>query len=295
MEINKHMIIIDKLSKTYPNGTQALNQITLEIDNGVFGLLGPNGSGKTTLMRILAGLLHPTSGKVIIFGQDTKISSSQKLIREMLGYLPQELGLHDMLTVRQELDYFAILKGYRDAKIRDQHVSKAMERAGLNSQRLQSVKSLSGGQKRRLGIAIALLGDPKLIIVDEPTAGLDPAERVRFRNIITDISENRVVFLSTHIIEDVNQMCSSLAVINTGQLLYKGAVESLIAQAEGYIGITEEKTIAEKFANKIISSRRTKTGLEYRLAGNLSELSIDRVNPSLEDAYLLLMSNSPMK
>lgn len=284
------MISIDNLSKTYPNGTQALNQITFEINKGIFGLLGPNGSGKTTLMRILAGLLHPTGGKVFVFGHNT--ASFPQNIREMLGYLPQELGLHDTLTVQQELDYFAILKGYSDTKIRNKHVGKAMERAGLNSQHLQNVKSLSGGQRRRLGIAIALLGEPKVMIVDEPTAGLDPAERVRFRNIITEISENRIVLLSTHIIEDISHICNSLGIIKEGKLLYTGTVESLIARAEGFIGITEEKSIAEKYTKEIISSRRTKTGLEYRLAGRLSELAITPVNPSLEDAYLLLMNDS---
>jgi ABC-type multidrug transport system ATPase subunit len=284
------MIVSEDLSKTYPNGTQALSQITLEIDKGVFGLLGPNGSGKTTLMRILVGLLKPTSGRVLIGGQDISKTAAQQSVKKILGYLPQELGLHDALTVEQELDYFAILKGYGDAKLRRQYVDKAILRAGLQPQRQHTVKSLSGGQKRRLGIAIALLGEPKLLIIDEPTAGLDPAERVRFRSMISDLSEDRVVLLSTHIVEDISQVCSSLAVIKTGHLIYKGTVEHLIARAEGCVGITENKEVVGESAHKIVSSRRTKTGMEYRLIGDLSTLAVTPVIPTLEDAYLLLMN-----
>jgi len=284
------MIVVENLSKTYPNGTQALKQINLEIDKGVFGLLGPNGSGKTTLMRILVGLLKPSGGKVIVFGHDISKPSAQQTVRRLLGYLPQELGLHDTLTVQQELDYFALLKGCRDAKLRRDYVDKALERVGLQPQRQHIVKSLSGGQKRRLGIAIALLRDPKLIIVDEPTAGLDPAERVRFRSLISDLSENGVVLLSTHIVEDISQICNSLAVIKAGHLMYKGTVEDLIAKAEGKVWVTENQEIVRENPKGIISSRRTKTGTEYRLIGNLSVLATP-VSPTLEDAYLFLMDD----
>lgn len=287
------MIVTENLSKTYPNGTRALRQVNLEIDKGVFGLLGPNGSGKTTLMRILVGLLRPSSGKVTIWGQDISKSSAVQSIKRTLGYLPQELGLHDGLTVQQELDYFAILKGCGDSTSRAYQIDKVLERANLQPQRNHIVKSLSGGQKRRLGIAIALLGDPKLLIVDEPTAGLDPAERVRLRNILSDLGGDRIVLLSTHIVEDVRQICSSLAIIKTGYLAYKGSVENLIAQAEGHTWTTEDEKLARENSDRIISSRRTRTGVEYRLVGALSSSTALSVPPTLEDAYFFLMNGHP--
>jgi ABC-type multidrug transport system ATPase subunit len=284
------MIAIQNLSKTYPNGKRALHQISLEIDKGVFGLLGPNGSGKTTLMRILVGLLKPSSGKVMILGQDISKPSAQQSLRKILGYLPQELGLHETLTVQQEIDYFAILKGFRDAKARAVQIDKALERVSLQCEHNHTVKSLSGGQKRRLGIAIALLGDPILIIVDEPTAGLDPAERVRFRNLLLDLGGERIVLLSTHIVEDVSQICNSLAVIKTGEVVFTGPVESLIARVEGYVWTTDDEKLARENSNSVISSRRTRTNVEYRLVGDISSPKAISVSPTLEDAYLFLMN-----
>lgn len=199
------MIIVENVSKVYQNNKQALSNINIQIDNGMFGLIGPNGAGKTTLMRILATLLYPTTGRVQIFGHDISTPEGKKYIKSILGYLPQTTSVHLNLTIEQNLDYFAILKGIKDRTTRKVHVERVLEQTGLTQLRQDRANTLSGGMKRRLGIAITLLNNPRLIIVDEPTSGLDPAERVRFRNVLFDLAGERIVILSTHIIEDVQQ------------------------------------------------------------------------------------------
>jgi ABC-2 type transport system ATP-binding protein len=207
------MIQIESVTKVYPNGHRALNNLNLQISKGMFGLLGPNGAGKTTLMRILATLLRPTKGRIIVFGNNLAMSGGRDKTRDLLGYLPQDTGLHPELTVEQELDYIAILKRVADGNERARQIADTLEKVGLLQSRRELVRTLSGGMKRRLGIALALLGNPHLIIVDEPTAGLDPAERVRFRNLLYELAGDRVVILSTHIVEDVSQICSDLVVL----------------------------------------------------------------------------------
>jgi ABC-2 type transport system ATP-binding protein len=283
------MIKIENVTKIYPNGHQALNDLNLEISTGMFGLLGPNGAGKTTLMRILATLLRPTNGRISILGNDLSTSGGQDQTRNLLGYLPQETGLHPALTVEQELDYIAILKQISNGSARAKHIDKILEQVGLSQARRKKVNMLSGGMKRRLGIALALLGEPQLIIVDEPTAGLDPAERVRFRNLLHELAGDRIVILSTHIIEDVSQICTDLAVLHEGSLLFRGSPDELTKQAEGMIWITPETT-DNAF---IISSKRTNDGIENRVFSDTAPgLSSRLAMPTLEDAYLWLIRQS---
>jgi ABC-2 type transport system ATP-binding protein len=229
------VIEIEHLTKIYPSGTKAIDDLNLTIVNGMLGLVGPNGAGKTTLMRILATLLRPTSGQVRIFGYPLGRPAGQTAVRGLLGYLPQEAGYHEKLTVEQELDYMALLKGIAQSGKRKQALERAVEQAGLQAARKERVRALSGGMKRRLGIGIALLGEPRLIIVDEPTAGLDPAERAHFRQTLLELAGDRVVILSTHIIEDVSQACQDLAVLCNGKLAYRGTPSSLIQKAHANI------------------------------------------------------------
>jgi ABC-2 type transport system ATP-binding protein len=284
------MIEIEKLTKIYPNGHRALNALSLQIGTGMFGLVGPNGAGKTTLMRILATLLRPTDGHMVIFGNDLATFSGQEGTRNLLGYLPQEAGFHLELTVEQELDYLAILKRVTRSAERARQVTEALERVGLYQARRERVRTLSGGMKRRLGIAIALLGNPRLIIVDEPTAGLDPAERVRFRNLLFELAGDRVVILSTHIIEDVNQICSDLAILRDGNLLFRGSPKELVEWIDGKIWAVSNHEVKLVDGDSVISWRVTSEGGESHVFSDGPPTPSARpVNPTLEDAYLWLV------
>jgi len=277
------MIEIKAVTKVYPNGHPALERLNLGIAAGMFGLLGPNGAGKTTLMRILATLLYPTSGGVSVFGHDLSTAQGRADTRNVLGYLPQDTGLHLNLTVEQELDYIAILKRVADAHERRQHIGRVLEQVGLAAVRREKIRTLSGGMKRRVGIALALLGRPRLIIVDEPTAGLDPAERVRFRNLLYELAGERIVILSTHIVEDVNQICADMAVLHEGHLRFHGSPDELIHQVEGRVWVTA----ADVPETAVISARRTDAGLVQRVFSTTRpDPSAQAVAPTLEDAYL---------
>src|SRR5712664_1204262 len=212
------MLKISELKKTYSSGIQALKGITLDVPSGMFGLLGPNGAGKTTLMKVLATLLEPDSGAAEMSGID--LIGDKHGARKLLGYLPQEFGLYPTLTAEQMLDYFAKLKGVMDKKQRRALIDALLERVNLSSARRQRLGGFSGGMRQRLGIAQALIGEPELIIVDEPTAGLDPEERVRFHNLLAETaSDSAVVILSTHIVSDVANLCSNMAVIRDGSII----------------------------------------------------------------------------
>lgn len=281
------MIEIRNLTKIYPNGKKALNALCLQIEQGMFGLVGPNGAGKTTLMRILATLLRPTQGWVRIYGHYVDTPEGKAAIRGMLGYLPQEAGFHSKLTVEQELDYMALLKGITGSVERRRQIAMALEHIGLQHVRRERIHALSGGMKRRLGIGMALLGNPRLIIVDEPTASLDPAERVRFRNLLLRLSGDRIVILSTHIIEDVSHICSDLAVIKNGTLLFHGSPRQLVSQVEGQVWIVPEQELREEHAAHLISSRSTREGIEHRVLSRAKPSPSARMTePTLEDAYL---------
>ena len=217
---------IENLSKTYPNGVKALADVSLSIGNGMFGLLGPNGAGKSTLMRTLATLQEPDAGSATL--DDIDILNQPTELRKVLGYLPQEFGVYPRITAYELLDHIAVLKGVANGKERKDLVNNLLNQVNLYDVRNKNVKGFSGGMKKRVGIAQALIGDPKLIIVDEPTAGLDPGERNRFHNILAEVAEGVIIILSTHIVDDVHELCNDMAIMNKGRLIYKGSPESVI-------------------------------------------------------------------
>jgi ABC-type multidrug transport system ATPase subunit len=226
-------LVIKNLSKTYPNKVRALNNVSLDIPTGMFGLLGPNGAGKTTLMRTLATLQEADSGEAHL--GNINILEQKNEVKKLLGYLPQEFGFYPKDTAYDILEHFALLKGYRDKKNRKNVVEALLKRVNLWDNRKQKLGTFSGGMKQRFGISQALLGDPKLIIVDEPTAGLDPAERKRFHNLLSEIGENIIVFLSTHIVEDVRDLCPGLAIINKGNIIFRDKTEKALSDLNGKI------------------------------------------------------------
>jgi ABC-2 type transport system ATP-binding protein len=284
---------ISQLSKTYPGGVQALRGVSLEIGAGAFGLLGPNGAGKTTLLRILATLLKPSQGRVTVDGFDVSDRRQNWAVKQILGYLPQEMGLYPSLTVSEFLDYIAMLKNLHQSQRRARALEQVVEQAGLNSVKHQRIGTLSGGMKRRVGIAQALLGDPKLLIVDEPTAGLDPEERMRFRNLLAHLSAERVILLSTHIVEDIAATCQDMAVLHLGQVRFRGSPALLIQEAEGRVWELELPAGQEPSPEWCIASRVQEDGeVKLRLVGENPAGSARPVRPTLEEAYLVLMGAS---
>jgi ABC-type multidrug transport system ATPase subunit len=227
------MLKIENLSKTYGNGVQALTDVSLEIPRGMFGLLGPNGAGKSTLMRTLATLQEVDAGS--IFLGDIDVLNAKHAVRKVLGYLPQDVGIYPGVSAVALLDHFAVLKGLMSAGERRDAVERLLRITNLYDVRRRKLGTFSGGMRRRFGIAQALLGDPKLIIVDEPTAGLDPEERLRFHNLLAEIGESAVVILSTHIVEDVRELCSRMAILSKGRVLLRGEPGALVAQLEGRV------------------------------------------------------------
>lgn len=227
------MLSIQNLSKTYPNGVQALKNISLDISNGMFGLLGPNGAGKSTLMRTIATLQDADSGSIRF--DDIDVLTQKEELRKILGYLPQEFGVYPKVSAEEMLHYIARLKGISDTHERKELVKALLEQVNLYQHRNKYLGGYSGGMKQRFGIAQALIGNPKLIIVDEPTAGLDPAERLRFNNLLSDIGENIIVILSTHIVDDVSELCRDMAIIAGGQVVQRGNPEDLVKNMENRI------------------------------------------------------------
>jgi ABC-type multidrug transport system ATPase subunit len=224
---------VENLSKTYPNGVQALREVGLTLGDGMFGLLGPNGAGKTTLMRIIATLQTPDAGEVSLDGLD--VLRRKLEVRKILGYLPQDFGVHPEVTAERMLDHIAMLKGLSDGRARRKSVRSILRLTNLEDVRWRKLGGFSGGMKQRFGIAQALLGSPRLLIVDEPTAGLDPEERLRFHNILSEISADRIVILSTHIVDDVRQLCGRMAVLHEGRILLTGRTEETIRRFSGRI------------------------------------------------------------
>jgi ABC-2 type transport system ATP-binding protein len=247
---------INNLSKTYANGVKALDNVTLTIPTGMFGLLGPNGAGKSTLMRTLAALQDADSGTATL--GDIDVLNDKDAVRRVLGYLPQEFGIYPRISATEMLDHLAVLKGISNTSERKNLVASLLTRVNLYDHRKKAVSSYSGGMRQRFGIAQALIGNPKLIIVDEPTAGLDPGERNRFYSLLSEIGENVIVILSTHIVQDVKELCSNMAIINNGRLLYAGAPENALTLLEGKIWERSiAKTDMEHFQQnyKIISNK----------------------------------------
>ena len=278
---------IKNISKTYSNGVEALKNISLEIGNGMFGLLGPNGAGKSTLMRTIATLQNADEGSIKIGEID--IFNDKHSLRKILGYLPQEFGVYPKVTAIELLDHMAIMKGITSSVDRKSEVEALLKKTNLWESRKQRLGTYSGGMKQRFGIAQALLGDPKLIIVDEPTAGLDPMERNRFHNLLSEKGENIIVILSTHIVDDVSDLCNDMAIILNGKLRLKGKPLELIKKINGMVwqGLVE-KSDAEDVKNdeRIISSRLYMGKIKIRLLSKEKPLKgFELTQPEIEDLY----------
>jgi len=283
-------IIVDDLTKTYRGGVQALKGVDLTIENGMFGLLGPNGAGKTTLMRILAGILRPSSGTIRVGEYDGTTERGRTAIKRVLGYLPQDLGLYPDLSAHEFLDYVGILKGLDDRKARKARVEELLEVVSLSNVAHRKIKTFSGGMKRRVGIAQALLNDPQLLIVDEPTAGLDPEERIRFRNLLADLGGDRVVLLSTHIVEDIAQTCHNLAIMKSGQVVFQGTTTDLIRETTGKVWIITTQGTRPEGNFTVVSTLNMGATIQYRIVGEPSpHAEAVPTDPVLEDGYVWLM------
>jgi len=284
---------IDNISKTYPNGVQALKNVTIEIGNGIFGLLGPNGAGKSTLMRTIAALQDADSGTIML--GDVDVVKDKQGLREMLGYLPQEFGVYPKVSAIDLLDHMAVMKGITDAKKRKEQVDSLLYQVNLWESKDQKLGTFSGGMKQRFGIAQALLGDPKIIIVDEPTAGLDPMQRNRFHNLLSEIGENVVVILSTHIVDDVSDLCNDMAIILNGELKLAGKPLELIKKLKQKVwqGLVE-KDVAESLKDdeRLISSRLYMGKVKVRLLSNVEPMNGFILNePEIEDLYFATINN----
>jgi len=288
-------LVIKSLNKTYKNGVKAIDNLNLEIGTGMFGLLGPNGAGKSSLMRTIATLQKPDSGS-IHFG-DINILEQQNEFRKMLGYLPQDFGVYPNMSALDLLDYFARLKGISKASERKEIVTKVLEVTNLYEVRHKSVSGYSGGMKQRFGIAQLLLNDPKLIIVDEPTAGLDPAERHRFLNVLREIGNNNTVIFSTHIVDDVNELCHEMAILNGGNLLERSTPKEAEQKLEGKIWTRETTREMAEELNKeltILSGKYNQdNNLNIRAYSDtsLAEAGFVQVKPNLEDVYFVALKN----
>ena len=284
------MLSIRSLGKRYPGGTVGLSDFSLEVGEGVLGLLGPNGAGKSTLMAILATVTRPTSGTFFWEGKDAVADPLP--LRRRLGYLPQDFGVYERLTAREFLLYLGRLKGLSGAEL-SRRVQQLLELTNLHGAANRRLGGYSGGMRQRVGIAQALLGDPKLVIVDEPTVGLDPEERVRFRNLLSEIAQNRVVILSTHIVSDVEAVASQIAVIREGRLVSQTTPEELLKKATGrvFMAVVASEGLAEAQHRVHVSNlirRADGVHVRYVLNGNGATLPGARaIEPTLEDAYLL--------
>ena len=279
-------IRIQHVGMTYPNGKQALKDISLDLRSpSLIGLLGPNGAGKSTLMKLLVAALMPTSGVIKVDGQS--LATSDRKLKSQLGYLPQDFGLFDELTVTQFLDYMAALKGLREPKYA---IQETIGKVNLEDKARSKIRTLSGGQRQRVGIAQALLGDPPFLIFDEPTVGLDPEERIHFRNLFSQTAQNRLVLLSTHIIEDVQSVCDRIVVINHGRILFTGTPEKLIQAAAGHVGVFWEKDASQEQGLHITARVNTSRGIRCRAVADVLPDYVEQEEPSLEDAYLYLIS-----
>lgn len=279
-------IELQDLNMIYPNGKQALQHLNLALKApSLIGLLGPNGAGKSTLMKLLVAALMPTGGAILADGQP--LAKTKHMLKSKLGYLPQDFGLFDELTVAQFLDYMAALKGLHDSKKTIQEVIRVVN---LEEKAKAKIRTLSGGQRQRVGIAQALLGNPPFLIFDEPTVGLDPEERIHFRNLFSRTAQDRLVLLSTHIIEDVQSVCNQIVVIDHGKVLFTGTPEELIQTAVGHVGAFWERDAKQEQGLHITARVNTSQGIRCRAVADRLPTYAKVEEPSLEDAYLYLIS-----
>jgi ABC-2 type transport system ATP-binding protein len=288
------MLVVDSVTQIYRGGVTALNNISIEIKPGLFGLLGPNGAGKSTLMRSIATLQTPSKG-AIRFGDIDVIKEPERL-RQILGYLPQDFGVYPRVSAYRMLDHMAVLKGIANAKERRQTVETLLKQTNLWAVRNKAIAGFSGGMRQRYGIAQALIGQPQLLIVDEPTAGLDPEERNRFLNLLADISQNVVVILSTHIVDDVAQLCSDMAIISKGNIVRQGAPNDLIAELKGKVWrafIAKNELDQAKAQFRVILSRLVggRTLIHVVSDGNPGQ-GFEPVTPDLEDVYFTALTSA---
>ena len=274
------------LSMAYANGKQALQHVDLTLEApSLIGLLGPNGAGKSTLMKLLVSALVPTGGRILIDGQP--LTKMERALKSNLGYLPQDFGLFDELTVAQFLGYMAALKGVRRP---EQAINAAIQAVNLQEKSRAKIRTLSGGQRQRVGIAQALLGEPSLLIFDEPTVGLDPEERIHFRNLFSRSAQDRLVLLSTHIIEDVQSVCDQIVVMDGGRILFAGTPTAMIRAAAGHVGEFFEQDLAQEEGLHITARGNTSQGIRCRVVADKLPDYVRIAEPSLEDAYLYLIS-----
>lgn len=288
---------IESLTKVYDGKAVAVDAVSLQLEAGLLGLLGPNGAGKTTLMRMLATLLDPSSGTASIDGYD--VCRHREQVRRILGYLPQQFGLYPQFTCRDFLDYIGLMYGMSRAERREA-TERVLEQVNLTEAANRRIKALSGGMKQRLGIAQAILASPRLLIVDEPTAGLDPEERIRVRNLLADLARDRVVILSTHIVGDVATTATSLAILRKGKVIFHGSTASLLAEIRGKVwkAHVEEAVLPELRRQWLVTSvQPTPQGLEAHLLAETPQqipgvLSLEAAEPGLEDAYTWMMGST---
>ena len=285
---------INNLSKTYANGVKALDNISLELENGMFGLLGPNGAGKSSLMRTLATLQEADSGTATL--DDIDVLNQPAELRKVLGYLPQEFGVYPRITAEQLLTHLAILKGITNKTERKELVKYLLDKVNLYDKRNKSVKGFSGGMKQRVGIAQALIGNPKLIIVDEPTAGLDPGERNRFYNLLADVGKDVIVILSTHIVDDVRELCTKMAIMNLGEIVYHGSPQTAVDELrhkvfQKIVGRDELQNYANEY--KIISNKMVGgQPLIHVFSDDHPQNGFEQVAPNLEDVFFSKINTS---
>lgn len=287
-------LIIKNLQKTYKNGVKAIGDISLEINNGMFGLLGPNGAGKSSLMRTIVGLQSADSGEILF--NDVNVLENPDFIKKQLGFLPQDFGVYPKVSAYDLLNHLAVLKGVTDSVMRKNQVLSLLEKVNLFAHRKKEVHTFSGGMRQRFGVAQALLGDPKIIIVDEPTAGLDPEERNRFNSLLSEIGEDRIVILSTHLVEDVRNLCSKMAIMNEGKVFLQGIPMELITSLEEKIWskqIQKEELAYYKNDYSVISSQFTAGKLSIHVFSETQPSDFNAVNPTLEDVYFCALNQKP--
>lgn len=284
---------IKNLSKTYSNGLKALNNINLEIGSGMFGLLGPNGAGKSSLMRTISTLQEADSGSIMLGDMD--VLKQKDEVRKVLGYLPQDFGFYPRVSAWDMINHFAILKGINNPKERKEICESLLNQTNLFEARKRNIGDYSGGMRQRFGIAQALLGNPQLIIVDEPTAGLDPMEQNRFHNLLSEIGENIIVILSTHIVEDVRNLCSNMAIMNQGTVLLYGKPNQAIEDLKGKVWmklIDKEQLTENKAAHKVISTKVVEGKIQIHVfSATQPDASFTSLNANLEDVYFATITN----
>ena len=284
---------IENLTKVYPNGVKALDNVSIEITNGMFGLLGPNGAGKSSLMKTIVGLQKPTAGSITF--NDVNVVEDADYIKKNLGFLPQDFGVYPKVNAYDLLNHIAILKGINNKTERQKQIQYLLEKVNLWNFRDKEVHTFSGGMKQRFGVAQALLGDPKIIIVDEPTAGLDPEERNRFNTLLSDISSEVVVILSTHLVEDVKNLCSEMTVMNRGEILKTGKPKELIKELEGKIwskSIANEDLEMYQSDLNVISQQLIERQLQITVVATSQPEGFSPVNPILEHVYFNVLSQN---